>query len=118
MCRVPRGLSLHEEQLLRFLLGDGRPGADRVLAALPYLRVVGQCSCGCGSVSLEDSRGPEDWERQDEFAEAVDEHTGVSVHVLVDEDRLIPTRLEAYGAEGDAAMPPVERLRLVPASTV
>lgn len=112
---MPRALSPREEEMLRFLLSDGRPGADRVLASLPYMRVVGQCDCGCGTVSLEDSRDPEDWERQDEFAEAVDERTGVVVHVLVDEDRLIPTVLEAYSAEGDAHMPPVEALRLVPA---
>jgi len=50
-------------------------------------------------VELEDSRGAEDWERQDEFAEAIDNEDGSIVHVLVDLDTLVPTRLEVYGGE-------------------
>jgi hypothetical protein len=84
--------SAHEEELLRFLASDGRPGADRLVASLPHLRVVGQCDCGCGSVELEDARGADDWERQGEFAEAVDVRNGASLHVLVDLDTLVPTR--------------------------
>ncbi len=116
MGRVSRRLSAHEQELLRFLAGDGRPGADRLLASLPHLRAVGHCHCGCGSVEFEDARGAEDWERQDEFAEAVDVRNGATLHVLVDLDTSVPTRLEVYGGEdGDGAgLPPVEALQLLP----
>ena len=90
-----------------------------MLASLPHLRVVGQCGCGCATVELEDSRGAEDWERQDIFAEAVDDNTGLVVHVLIDEDRFVPTRLEVYGDGDDPAeFPGVEALRLLPADSV
>jgi hypothetical protein len=89
-----------------------------VLASLPHLRVVGQCGCGCATVELEDSRGAEDWERQDIFAEAVDDNSGLVVHVLIDEDRFVPTRLEVYGDGDDPAeFPGVEALRLIPADS-
>lgn len=114
---MARRLSAREEELLHFLASDGRPGADRLLASVPHLRVVGECDCGCGSVELEDSRGAEEWERQDEFAEAVDERDGSTVHVLVDLDTLVPTRLEIYGGDGglEAGLPSAQRLRLMPA---
>ena len=113
---MSRRLSAHEEELLRFLASDGRPGADQLLTSLPHLRVVGQCDCGCGTVELEDARGAENWERQDEFAEAVDVRNGATLHVLVDLDTLVSTRLEVHGGEdGDGAgLPPVGALRLLP----
>jgi hypothetical protein len=113
---VRRPLSAREEDLLRFLASDGRPDADRLLASVPYLRVVGECDCGCGSVELSDSRGVEDWERQDEFAEAFDAEDGSTVHVLVDLDTMVPTRLEVYGGERPdrAGLPDVGSLTLLP----
>jgi hypothetical protein len=110
-----RPLSAREEGLLRFLASDGRDG-ERLLASLPHLRVVGRCDRGCGSVALEDSRGADDWERQDEFAEAVHVSDGSIVHVLVDLDTMVPTSLEVYGGEraDGAGLPAAEELQLLP----
>ncbi|MCZ2815958.1 hypothetical protein [Modestobacter sp. VKM Ac-2984] len=48
----------------------------------------------------------------------MDDNTGLVVHVLIDEDRFVPTRLEAYG-DGDepAEFPRAEALRLMPADS-
>ncbi len=111
-------LSAREEETLRFLLSDGRLGADQVLASVPHLRVVGECGCGCATVDFEDSRGAEDWDRQSIFAETVDSRRALTVHVLVDEDRLVPTRLEVYGDGDDSPdFPSPNDLRLIPADT-
>lgn len=116
MRSMRRPLSAGEEGLLRFFASDGRNGAERLLASLPHLRVVGRCDCGCGSVTFEDSRGADEWERQDEFAEAVHVSDGSIVHVLVDLDTMVPTRLEVYGGDrvDGAGLPDAEELQLLP----
>jgi hypothetical protein len=67
-------------------------------------------------VAFEDSRGTDDWERQDEFAEAAHVSDGSIVHVLVDLDTMVPTSLEVYGGEraDGAGLPAAEELQLLP----
>jgi hypothetical protein len=83
---------------------------------VPYLRVVGECDCGCGSEALEDSRGAEEWDRQDEFADAVNMEDRSTLHVLVDLDTMVPASLEVYGGERPhrAGLPEVGLLTLMP----
>jgi len=42
-----------ELRILTLLLAEDFAGADELRAQLPFVRVVGRCTCGCATVELE-----------------------------------------------------------------
>src|SRR5579864_3780467 len=49
----PRPLEPDELRILTLLLAEDFAGADELRAQLPFVRVVGRCTCGCATVELE-----------------------------------------------------------------
>jgi hypothetical protein len=49
----PRPLEPDELRILTLLLAQDFAGADDLRAQLPFVRVVGRCTCGCATVDLE-----------------------------------------------------------------
>ncbi len=98
------------------LAGDGRPGADTFVAALPYLRVVDRCDCGCATVYLQHIELPERPHQEGLFAEAAERTGARMVLATVDKDRGFATCLEVYSGDGASGVtfPPVQELDLLP----